>query len=134
MTQKSVLVVEDDDSIRQLLIEYLRNGTCPQVDGARDGADALHQISTRSYAVIVLDMIMPYMSGVDFLSSLDALMSDPSIPSLDQPPAILVITSVPPEEVSTENLQQRFPGFVRGVMRKPLDLSTLARQVASLLA
>lgn len=134
MTQKSVLVVEDDDSIRQLLIEYLRNGTCPQVDGARDGADALHQISTRSYAVIVLDMIMPYMSGVDFLSSLDALMSDPSIPSLDQPPAILVITSVPPEEVSTENLQQRFPRFVRGVMRKPLDLSTLARQVASLLA
>lgn len=134
MTQKSVLVVEDDDSIRRLLIEYLRNGTCPQVDGARDGADALHQISTRSYAVIVLDMIMPYMSGVDFLSSLDALMSDPSIPSLEQPPAILVITSVPPEEVSTENLQQRFPRFVRGVMRKPLDLPTLAHQVESLLA
>ena len=134
MTQKNILVVEDDDSIRRLLMEYLRDTAAVEVDGARDGVDALHQISTRPYSVVVLDMIMPYMSGVAFLSSLEARMSDPSIPSLDELPAILVITSVPPEEISTENLQQRFPQFVRGVLRKPLDLSTLARRVESLLA
>lgn len=134
MAQGNVLVVEDDDTIRRLLVEVLRERVCVHVDGVRDGVEALHQISTRPYRVIVLDVMMPYMSGIDFLDSLQALVSDPSIQSLQELPAVVVVTSAPPEEVRSEALQQRFPTFVRGVMRKPVDIPALATHVEALLA
>lgn len=133
MAQGNILVVDDDESVRRLLMEYLREQSCVHVDGARDGVEALHQIAIKPYTVIVLDVMMPYMSGVDFLSSLDALVSDPSVKSLDDPPAVLVITSMPQEDVRADALQARFPRFVRGVMRKPLDIRALASHVAALI-
>ena len=134
MPQKNVLVVEDDDKIRLLLIEYLRERSSLKVDGARDGVEALHQVSTASYGVIILDVIMPYMSGVDFLTSLEALMSDPSIGSLEEPPAVLVVTSASPEDIPSDDLQHRYPSLVRGVLRKPVDVTALAARVEALLA
>src|SRR5205814_7345773 len=89
----NVLVVEDDDTIRRLLIEYLKSHELVNVDGARDGVEALHLIVTNSYAVVVLDVMMPKMSGIDVLDSLEALLFDPSVKSLHDPPAVLVISS-----------------------------------------
>jgi CheY-like chemotaxis protein len=133
MAQGNILVVDDDESVRRLLMEYLRERACVHVDGARDGVEALHQVTIKRYAVVVLDVMMPYMSGIDFLSSLDALTSDPSIKALDDPPAVLVITSMPPEDVRADTLQDRFPRFVRGVLRKPLDIAALGARVAELI-
>ena len=133
MAQGNILVVDDDEDVRRLLMEYLTERSHVHVDGARDGVEALHQIAIKPYAVVVLDVIMPHMSGVDFLSSLDALMSDPSVKSLDEPPAVLVITSMPAEDVRADQLQHRFPSFVRGVLRKPLDIPTLGNRVVALL-
>ena len=134
MPLRNVLVVEDDELTRRLVMAFLEERVALAVDGARDGVEALHQISMQQYGVIVLDVKMPFMSGIDFLASLDALMSDPSIESpLDEPPAVLVITSAPQDEVPSEDLQHRFPTFVRGVLRKPLDMPLLATRVKSLL-
>lgn len=129
----NILVVDDDDGVRRLLMEYLTERSSLQVDGARDGVEALHKIAIQRYAVVVLDVLMPHMSGIDFLSSLDALMSDPSVKALDDPPAVLVITSAPPEDVRADDLHHRFPRFVRGVMRKPLDIAALGNRVAALI-
>ncbi|HEX8409643.1 MAG TPA: response regulator [Thermoanaerobaculia bacterium] len=130
----NVLVVEDDDSIRRLLIEVLKERSSLIVDAARDGVDALHQVTRKRYSVVILDLMMPFMSGIDFLSSLEALLSDPSVKSLEEPPAVLIITSAPPEEVPSDELQHRFPSFVQGVLRKPLDVAALAARVEALLA
>ena len=134
MPHGNVLVVEDDDTIRRLLMEYLRERSHLQVDGARDGVDALHHVATKRFSVIILDLMMPYMSGVDFLTSLEALLSDPSVKVLEEPPAVIVVTSAPAEEVSAEELQSRFPSFVHGVLRKPVDYRALSTRVESLLA
>ena len=128
VTQRSLLVVEDDDAIRGLLVEYFKEHDV-EVDSARDGAEALHQITTKDYAVILLDLMMPHMSGVDFLSSLDALTSDPSVKTLDAPPCVFVITSMPQDAVSAGDIEQRFPALVHGVMRKPIDVRDLAQRV-----
>ena len=133
MVRKHILVVDDDESVRRLLMEYLRERWGTQVDGARDGVEALHQIAIKRYSVVVLDVMMPYMSGIDFLSSLDALTSDPSVKTLHDPPAVLVITSMPAEDVRADALQDRFPRFVRGVLRKPVDIPALGNCVAALL-
>jgi CheY-like chemotaxis protein len=122
MLPVKVLVVEDDESLRLLLCEFLRSRQAIEVHSARDGIEALHQISRGSYDLIVLDLIMPQMSGVDFLDSLKALTYDPSVKAVEKPPAVIVITSASDAVLPTETIARRFPQVVRGVFRKPLDI------------
>ena len=129
MRNGNVLVVEDDDTIRRLLVEFLRAHESVGVDGARDGVEALHCIATTPYAVVILDMLMPKMSGVDVLDSLEALTSDPSVKSLDDPPAVLVITSVEEGVLPDSAIFQRAPRIVRRVFRKPIEVEKLAQCV-----
>src|SRR5438874_11343935 len=127
MREANVLVVEDDDTIRQLLIEYLHGHSSVRVDGARDGVEALHEMAGRRYAVIILDVLMPKMSGVDLLTSIEAMMSDPSVKSLDRPPAVIIITATNAATLPDDELPHRFPQLVRAVFRKPLKMQALAR-------
>ena len=133
MPHGTLLVVEDDDVIRGLLVEYFKSHSDVQVDTARDGAEALHQIATRDYAVVLLDLMMPHMSGIDFLSSLEALTSDPSLKSLQALPMVFIITAAPADAVPSGEIEHRFPSLVRGVMRKPLDVRALAERVEACL-
>lgn len=131
---RRVLVVEDDDRIRHLLIEYLKEHSHLVVDGAHDGADALHQVLLQRYPIVVLDLMMPFMTGIDFLNSLEAMQADPSVKTIGYQPAVIVITSAPPEHVPDEELAQRFPSMIRAVMRKPVETERLATLVTELLA
>ena len=68
--EKRILVVEDDDAIRALLLTILqRRGF--KVDTSSNGADAIKRLSDCIYSVILLDMMMPVMSGYEFLADLD---------------------------------------------------------------
>jgi CheY-like chemotaxis protein len=131
---KRVLVVEDDDHIRHLLIEYLKEHSHLAVDGAHDGADALHQVLSARYPVVILDLMMPFMTGIDFLDSLEAMQADPSVKPIGYQPAVIVITSAARDQVADEELEQRFPSMVRAVLRKPLEPERLEALVAELLA
>ena len=129
MRNGNVLVVEDDDTIRRLLIEYLKSHESVHVQGARDGVEALHRIATDRYAVIILDVLMPKMSGVDVLDSLEALISDPSVKAMDRPPNIVVITAAPASALPDDVIRKRGPDMVRVIFRKPLDVAALAAAV-----
>ena len=133
MGNASVLVVEDDDIVRRLLAEYLETHAHVTVESARDGVEALHEITTKPYDVVVLDVMMPKMSGVDLLDSLAALRRDPSVQSLRSLPAVLVITSVSNSEVPDRVLAEHCPELVRRVFRKPLELRALAEEVEKFL-
>src|SRR4051794_26941004 len=63
-----VLVVEDDDAIRTLLVAALRREPF-DVDSANDGAAALRLTRSCEYAVIVLDLMMPNVNGYEFLEA-----------------------------------------------------------------
>src|SRR5688500_18811793 len=115
MSHGHLLVVEDDDTVRGLLVEYFSEHSDVEVDTARDGVEALHALSHHDYAVIVLDLMMPHMSGIDFLVSLQALSSDPSVKTLDRPPAVVVITGATPDDVPSCDIEHRFPSVVHAV-------------------
>ena len=119
--------------MRGLLAEYFRETAHVEVAIARDGAEALHEMSSHAYSVIVLDLMMPHMSGIDFLVSLSAMTSDPSLKALDHPPSVIVVTSTPQDDLPNRDIEDRFPTLVRGVMRKPLDVPALAKRVEALL-
>jgi CheY-like chemotaxis protein len=129
MAQPRVLVVEDEETIRALLVDFLNNSSNLIVESARDGVEALHQLAMQRYEVIVLDLMMPKMSGVDLLDSLSAMTSDPSLSPPSSLPAVIVITAAPDDFLPREQLCNRFPTLVRDVLRKPLDVAALASAI-----
>jgi adenylate cyclase len=67
----TVLVVDDNAMNRDLLLRQLaRTGYI--VDTASDGAEALERLANRSYDVVLLDVIMPGIDGVETLRRIRA--------------------------------------------------------------
>lgn len=62
--QKRILIVDDDDEIRELL-EFDVSQSGYFVDTARDGAEGLSKALNNTYDLILLDVMMPKMNGFD---------------------------------------------------------------------
>lgn len=80
-----ILVVEDDAAIREELVEVLAaRGFRPL--GAANGAEAISVAGELGFrpAVIVLDLVMPIMDGLEFLDR------QPEVPMLDGVPVIIL--------------------------------------------
>jgi CheY-like chemotaxis protein len=129
MMNRHVLVVEDDESSRETLVDYLTQESRLEVDGARDGVDALHHILMTDYEVVILDMMMPKMSGGDVLDSVQAMTSDPSLALLQKAPAIIIVTGAAEDDLPDSTIRQRFSHLVRRIFRKPVDCAELASAV-----
>ncbi len=64
-----ILVVEDDDFFREMLIDMLElDGH--RVDAAEDGAKALLLLNNIQPELIITDMMMPNMTGAEFIHAL----------------------------------------------------------------
>jgi CheY-like chemotaxis protein len=63
------LVVEDDATTRQLLEALLRELGCA-VDSVSDGEQAMACLEANEYRVILLDIVLPKMSGTDIMERL----------------------------------------------------------------
>ena len=62
--QKRILIVDDDDEIRDLL-EFDISQSGYFVDTARDGMEGLNKALNNAYDLILLDVMMPKMNGFD---------------------------------------------------------------------
>jgi two-component system chemotaxis response regulator CheY len=67
---RSVLVVDDQASIRQLVRIGLRSLGYRKISEAEDGADALEQMATDCPDVVLLDGNMPRLDGVGALKAM----------------------------------------------------------------
>ena len=117
--EKRLLVVEDDDPIRALLFTILRRRGF-RVDTAANGRDAIERLDRCHYALVLLDLMMPVMSGFEFLDALE--QRGPA-----QRPLVLVLTAgALPRTLN--------PAVVAGTVRKPFDLEMLIDTVAACLS
>ncbi|WP_267389776.1 response regulator transcription factor [Sphingomonas sp. GC_Shp_3] len=73
-----LLIVDDDPGIRELTAAFL-SGHGYRVDTAESGADMRRALALNSYALIVLDVMMPDEDGLTILRSLDRASSPPVI-------------------------------------------------------
>jgi len=111
-----VLVIEDNAEIREVLEEMIRaDGTV--VESAADGAQGWARVGREpTPCLILLDLKMPVMDGVEFLKLRNA---DPEIARI---PVIMLTGSAELEEREQE---LHFQGFVK----KPFDPDALSRLV-----
>jgi DNA-binding response OmpR family regulator len=115
--EKTVLLVEDDVELRDLLQDILEDEGYDVVP-ADDGRQALEYLRTTSGkdeapSLMILDLMMPHVNGWEVL---DAMEADPRI----QVPVIVVsATGTAPEDVSAGTV----------FFQKPFDLDRLMETV-----
>jgi DNA-binding NtrC family response regulator len=73
MTQVSVLIVDDETELRKSVISILRNAMPSfqfDIDEASDGAEALTKYKTGDWDLLLMDVRMPNMSGLEALRAI----------------------------------------------------------------
>ena len=118
LASSTILVVDDDDSIRSLLQQELSDAGY-LIDEASNGKEALERIRKNKPDLIILDVMMPEMNGFDVAA---ILKNDPQ--TMDIPIIVLSI------------VQDKARGFRIGVDRyltKPIDTTQLFAEVGTLL-
>jgi len=77
MQNKSILVVDDEAQVRTMLSSLL-NRTGHMVDSASDGAEALNKFEQNDYGLVISDVVMPEMSGLELLDEVKKI--SPNVP------------------------------------------------------
>src|SRR5688572_20749922 len=113
-SEKRILVVDDDDAIRALLSTVLRRRGL-RVETARNGVEALARLGECRYSLLLLDLMMPLMSGYQVL---EHIADD----SASTRPLLIVLTAgVEPRTFDTT--------FVAGTIHTPCDVEFLVDTV-----
>jgi len=64
--KKKILLVDDDKFIRDTFVERLRNNKY-EVSSAKDGKEAIEKISNNNFDVVITDIKMPKVNGIEVL-------------------------------------------------------------------
>jgi CheY-like chemotaxis protein len=112
-----VLVVDDDNEIRETMVEILNDEGYVAV-GASDGLEALEQLRdpTDRWCLVLLDLMMPNMDGRAFRAE---QLQDPAI----APIPVVIVSAMNDVAAAAEELQ------VSAHMTKPIPLRELIQVV-----
>jgi len=105
------LVVDDETAIRALIAKIVQRAGFT-VETARDGAEAIEKLRESSFSVMVIDLMMPVVTGYDVIKH----VRESDIRNL----AVIVITAG-----DTAAIRRLDPGLVHTVLRKPFDIDVL---------
>ena len=118
--KRSILVVDDDPNIRKTLSRIIA-GWGYDVEEATDGNDALRHVAQHKPALVLLDIQMPGMGGLEFLKK--AHEASPDL-------AIIMVTGVEDEQQARKAMELGAADYIV----KPFDFDYLQTSVKAKLA
>ena len=116
---KNILVVDDDDEIRDLL-EFDLQQSGYNIETAKNGLEGLEKALSKSYDLILLDVMMPKMNGFDVCKN---------IRKSNNPVPILLLTA-------KGTINDKTEGFECGAddyLIKPFDIQEVLLRVRALM-
>ena len=114
--QLSILVVDDDPDVCEYLHDFLASEGY-SVTVLNDPTRTLEQMREEEYHVVVLDLMMPKLSGIDLLGQIRE--SDDDI-------AIIILTGYPSLETATSSIEHDVSAY----LRKPFSLDEFRDVIA----
>jgi two-component system response regulator HydG len=109
--RQTLLVVDDDDAHRMMLLKLLR-GWGYEVIEADDGAVALEEVRRKSFDLILMDIRMLHISGIEALEQIKII--NPSLP-------VIIMTAYASVETAVNALKKGAYDY----LTKPLDFDEL---------
>ncbi|MBB6251029.1 response regulator [Nitrospirillum iridis] len=119
---RRILLVEDDRST-QILVSTILRGVGHQVEIAENGAAAVEAVDKGSYDLVLMDMHMPVMGGLEATARMRALTRTPDRPL----PPLVVLTA----GVSVEERERCRAVGLDIFLSKPVDLEKLLHAAAN---
>lgn len=120
MQPLSILIVEDDP-VQQEILRLQLNNLPYTIDTVANGVDALQTLYTMPSALVILDLWLPQMSGIEVLRDIRA---DESLRDVK----VLVMTAVPPMLAPAD------AALADAVIHRPVMGDRLTQLVKGLLA
>lgn len=122
---KKILCIEDERFISELYARALRKAGY-EVKSIEDGEEGLHEAVNGNYDVILLDIMLPTMNGVDMLYK----MKDPNVkPAMTS--KIIITTNLDQKDEVRKNVEQMADGYLIKAEMTPRQLVTYVDQVLS---
>lgn len=117
---KKILVVDDEDAIRVLLIDILKDGEY-DLFAANNGAEAIQQLGVIQFDLVITDMVMPKANGLDVLMASRKL--DPDRP-------VIIVTGFPSVATAVKLVSLGASDYIT----KPFNIDLIKITVAKVLA
>lgn len=114
--QLSILVVDDDPDVCEYLHDFLASEGY-SVTVLNDPTRTLEQMREEEFHVVVLDLMMPKLSGIDLLGQ---------IRENDDDIAIIILTGYPSLETATSSIEHDVSAY----LRKPFSLDEFREVIA----
>lgn len=118
---KRVLVVDDDQSIQRVLVQTLQLEGY-EVATASDGVEAMETLAGQLPDVVILDVMMPKLDGLDVLKRMRADERTQTVP-------VILLTA----RSSQEDIWEGWQSGVDYYMTKPFDVEELLRFLSHVL-
>ena len=103
MPQLSILVVDDDPDVREYLRDFLTSEGYG-VNVVEDSTAVVDELKQGDYHVVVLDLMMPKLSGIDLLSR---------IREVDDDVAVIILTGFPSLETAASSIEHDVSAYIR---------------------
>jgi CheY-like chemotaxis protein len=116
---KQILVVDDDPTIRQLLLELI-SSLGHKVITAHDGEEGLYLVANRSVDLVVTDFDMPRMNGWNLADSIKSMS-----------PGIPVVLATGSEDYKSGGQAKEI--IFDAILLKPFSLQEIEKTVCQLL-
>lgn len=125
MKRLSVLIVDDSSVMRKIVEQSVRHAgfDLDRVLEASNGSDALRMSREDGIDLILMDINMPGMDGIEFLRQWRAQNGIPHVP-------VMMITT----EGAERRVLEAIALGARGYLRKPFSEDEVRRQLSELLA
>ena len=108
-----ILIIEDEESIRRVLNKVLiQDDKSYSITEAVDGLDGISKINSSKYDLILCDIKMPKMDGIQFMKKVKN--HDPAIP-------VFLVSGALLTESQSNALETKADGY----LRKPFDIDNL---------
>lgn len=117
-----ILVVEDDKTTRKILGLYLKAKGFDVVY-AENGLDAMEKLGTETVNLVLTDLNMPYMDGIELTKNLK------TDPGLKEVPVLMVTT-----EADDEERRKAMEAGANGYLVKPVSAEMVSEQIKSILS
>ncbi|MCG6538316.1 MAG: response regulator, partial [Syntrophales bacterium LBB04] len=114
--KKSILVVDDYLPTRSLMVEALDQSGNYEISEAADGTEALQLFQSRPYDMVISDIMMPVMGGMELLEAIREMQSSA---------AVIMITAHPALELTVSAMKQGAVDF----LKKPFNIDELLFKV-----
>jgi len=117
-----ILVVDDDSDIREFLVKgLLRNGY--EVVSACDGEEALAKIKSDDPDVILLDLVMPKLNGVEVLREIKHKFKDKWRP-------VIIVSA----KTELESFKQCYGLDADHYLTKPCNMDNILRGIETMIS